>query len=131
MSVLASSSQVGVRLQDGLGGGSLGAVLGRVASVEDQVVEVAGTRNAVHLLVLVRCGGGARDEVGHEKRVDGRPVQVVGARQGLSGVAPLSTVARLFVSRQVAVGLARVWVAGVRRIPLSVVRSVGSGLFVV
>ena len=63
MAILAASAllTIGI-LQDLLSVGSstvimslLRAVLSRVAAVQDEVVEVAGAADAVHLLVLVRC----------------------------------------------------------------------------
>lgn len=63
MAILAASALLTISiLQDLLSIGRsavivslLRAVLSRVAAVQDEVVEVAGAADAVHLLVLVRC----------------------------------------------------------------------------
>ena len=63
MAILAASALLTISiLQDLLRVGRstvmvslLRAVLCRVAAVQDEVVEVAGAADAVHLLVLVRC----------------------------------------------------------------------------
>lgn len=59
MSVLAAPSRL-LALKDLLRGRVaclhlLVTVLGRMAAVEDEVVEVTRSADAVHLLVLVRC----------------------------------------------------------------------------
>ena len=45
------------------------AVLGRVTSIEHQVVEVAGSTDGVHLLVFVRGRAGSTDNVGDLERI--------------------------------------------------------------
>ena len=50
----------------------LRAVLCRVAAIQDEVVEVAGAADAVHLLVLVCRRARPADQVSDKQRVDAR-----------------------------------------------------------
>ena len=67
------------------------AVFRRVAAVQDEVVEVAGAANAVHLFVLVRRRARSADQIGDKQWIDAWTVAATGVER-LSRVASFTSV---------------------------------------
>ena len=84
----------------------LRTVLSRVAAIQDEVMEVAGTTDAIHLLVLVCCRARPADQVSDEQRVDARTMAAATSVERLGRVASLTPMmACHLVSAKVTVAL--------------------------